>query len=213
MIHETVVTQETGCRHFHRGISWGAIILGALVAVGLSFLLNLFSLAIGISAFTLNQTGANVAAIGSLLGILIGVIVSMLVAGYTAGYFAHFQCHKRNLGIVYGFATWVLALIFSAALAAPMGGYVASYTNNAAPNVNVSTKHPGTAPAVSVETTSTSTAKESNKKTVNVQTNAGTIAWGVFSIFMLFFIGAFSSCLGGIWGMHCKRDDDIVHTL
>ncbi len=49
-----------GCKR----ISWSAILIGAIVAVGLGFLLNMFCLAIGLSAFTLDDQGKTVVAVG-----------------------------------------------------------------------------------------------------------------------------------------------------
>jgi hypothetical protein len=38
-------------------IAWKPIIAGALVAIGFTFLLNIFSVAIGLTAFTTNSEG------------------------------------------------------------------------------------------------------------------------------------------------------------
>lgn len=214
MINEPIITEERHYhRHAHKRISWTAIFIGALVALGLGFLLNLFGLAIGLSAFTLNDTGANVIAIGGLLGILIGVIVSMLAAGYTAGYLGRLYCPKRNLGIVYGFSTWTLALILSALITAPLSQHVSTFTKNnvTSPSVSVTTDNSKNAnnnlTSASVESTSTPTAQNPNQKTININAPTETLAWGAFSIFLLFFLSAFFCCLGACWGMNCHRDD------
>lgn len=74
---------------------WTAVIAGALVGLGIGFLLNLFGAAIGLSAYKMNQSEA-VLAIGGVIGLLIGVIVAMGASGFVAGYlgrFHHCYCH------------------------------------------------------------------------------------------------------------------------
>jgi len=71
---ETIDASHCCCPpHVYKRISWTAIFVGAIVAVGLSFLLNLFGIAIGLSAFTLSTDGASVLAVGGLVGMIIGV--------------------------------------------------------------------------------------------------------------------------------------------
>ncbi len=110
-------------------ISWNAILVGALIGIGLSFLLNLFSVAIGLSIVKTTQEGLATLAIGGFIGLLIGTIVSMFVAGLAAGYLGRPYSIKRNLGIVYGFTTWCSALILMMLLASPIGSYVTSYSS------------------------------------------------------------------------------------
>jgi len=166
-------------------ISWSAIFIGAIVGVGLMFLLNLFGLAIGLSAVSASTGGAYVLATGGLLGIIISIVASTLVAGYAAGYLGRFHCPKRNLGIVYGFASWTVALILTAVIATHLTAYITAYTNAISHSAFVST------------------ASTEVKATVS----PSGLAWGAFSVFVLFFIGAFSSCLGACLGMHCRRED------
>ena len=66
----------------YKRMSWTAIFVGALIGTGLGFLLHLFGIAIGLSAFSLTPDGATAVAIGGIVGMLIGVIASMLAAGY-----------------------------------------------------------------------------------------------------------------------------------
>lgn len=185
-----------------RRISWSAVFAGALVGVGLGFLLNLFGIAIGLSAYSINN-GATVVAVGGLIGILIGVIASMLVAGYAAGYLGRGYCPRRNLGILYGFTTWTVALILSAAVSAHISHHVVNYSNAITHTVVAPDNTEGTPSA-----TITNTDKpQPTKPQVNVQVTPEQLAWTSFTIFVLFFIGAFATCVGACWGMSCKRDD------
>lgn len=201
---EVVTPIEHSCHCCHpRRISWSAMLVGALVAVGLAFLLNIFGIAIGLSAFTVGPDGANVIAIGGLIGIVIGVIVTMLVAGYAAGYLGRVYCPQRNLGIVYGFTTWCLALLISAVVAAHVSSYVTTYANT----ISNSTIVVSSTPTTTATTVTTKANNEGTQKAAKVTATPNTLAWGAFSVFALFFIGAFSSCVGACWGMSCCRED------
>lgn len=90
---------------FPKRLSWSAIFFGALIALGLGFLLNLLGCAIGLSLFNLSNEGDIVISIGGLIGIITGLISSMILAGYATGYLSREYHPQRNLGIMYGFAT------------------------------------------------------------------------------------------------------------
>ncbi|MGQ3888715.1 hypothetical protein ACQUW5_06735 [Legionella sp. CNM-1927-20] len=189
-----------------RRISWSAVFVGALVGVGLGFLLNLFGLAIGLTAFSVNNdTGATAVAIGGLIGILIGIIASMVAAGYTAGYLGRYYCPKKNIGVIYGFTTWTLALLLSAIVTAHVGNYAASYTNNMA-RTGVSARNDTMATAANT-LTPTTTQAGTNNRTTTVTASPESLAASAFIVFVLFFLGALACCFGAVWGMSCKRDD------
>lgn len=199
MIKEAVAYHE---HHCSKRICWSAIFIGGLIGVGLSFLLNLFSVAIGLTAFTVGKNGAIALAIGGFVGIIVAVIVSMLVAGYAAGYLGRLYSPRRNLGILYGFATWCVALILSAIVSSHVSHYVAGYSQSTVGSTVVVVEEnvgKNKAPAVNVTA--------DDNQNVKVSATPGVIASGAFAIFALFFIGAASACLGGCWGMSCRRED------
>src|SRR5687767_10657531 len=76
---------KCGCGCRPKAISWTAILAGALVGMGLTFLLNTFSIGIGLSLVRTTEDGLTSLAIGGFIGLLIGAIVSMFAAGFTAG--------------------------------------------------------------------------------------------------------------------------------
>lgn len=210
MKKETVVAQEE-CHHHtmvhpFKRISWTAILAGALVAVGLGFLLNLFGIAIGLSAYSASPDGAQVIAIGGLLGIIIGTIAAMVTAGYAAGYLGRLYCPQRNLGIIYGFTTWTVALILSTIVAAHFTHHVAAYTNAISQThvTTINTQEPHTT-ALAVATPKP--ANQPQTAAVNVTVPAKHLALSAGIIFALFFIGAVSACVGACWGMCCKREE------
>ena len=90
-------------------ISWTALLVAAFVAVGLSFLLNLFSIAIGLGAITITSTGETKLAAGGVISLTLGSIIVMFTSGWVAGYLGQTNCPKRNQGILYGFASWCVA--------------------------------------------------------------------------------------------------------
>ncbi len=195
----------------HRRISWSAILVGALVAVGLGFLLNIFGMAIGLSAVTMNSDGTDAIAIGGYLGFVISVVAAMFVAGYASGYLGRLCCPQRNLGILYGFTTWTLAIILSALLMGYVGDYLSTYnTNMSAANPVAAAADAGTSTngnVVSTEPVTIKTAASSTEpaKSVQVTPSAGNMATAAYLLFALFFLGALASCLGACWGMCCDN--------
>lgn len=215
MIEQTIPVQEvheepcTIHHHHFKRISWTAIFVGALIGVGLGFLLTLFSMAIGLSLFTLSRNGAIVLAIGGFLGVVIGLIASMLAAGYAAGYLGRLYCPKRNLGIVYGFTTWTVALLLSAVAIGHISQYVANYPTAIPHSVKqmipVVTANPE---AVNPNASAPEGQKQMTAdNTMRIDTSPSNLAWNGLVIFVLFFIGAVSTCFGACWGMTCKRID------
>jgi len=188
----------------HKAISWTAIITGALIGVGLSFLLNLFSVSIGLSAFTTSTDGLSTLAIGGFIGMLIGVIVTMFITGWVAGYLGQPYCAQRNLGVLYGFTAWCLALILAVLLATSISHFVTNYamTVSHAPAASVNMTTDESAPVVS----ETKRTDHGSEVTVNTEKAANVIGATAFVTFILFFVGALSSCFGGHSGYEARRN-------
>lgn len=193
-----------------KGISWSAVVAGTLVGIGLGFLLNLFNIAIGLSAFTVSKEGLETLAVGGFIGLLIGTIVSMFAAGWVSGFVArHCTFHKRK-GVLYGFATWTLILLVTAAFASHLGDFLDSYHFSI-------TNTKGESMAAHANTNETQMSKNSPQRQADQnmhqeQTEKAVREVGVslFITFFLFFIGALSSCIGGYLGVcHCKDEERI----
>jgi hypothetical protein len=207
MINENLsVTEKEYMIHRRYRICWSAIFSGALVGVGLGFLLYLYSAAISLSAFSSSAHGASVIAIGGLLGMLIGVIASMATAGFVAGYLGRYHYYHIHGGVIYGFITWSLALLMSILIAGPMMHYVSSYENALTHRVNMET------PKVMVNDDATANDAKSTIFTHKNKTNSTVaeltpteLAGSGWIVFVLFFVGALSSCIGACFGMQCKR--------
>jgi hypothetical protein len=204
MKKETVDTQEQRCiTSPYKRISWSAILVGALVGLGLSFLLNLFGLAIGLSATTAGEDGAMALAIGGVIGVIIAIIASMVAAGYAAGYLGRLYCPGRNLGILYGFTTWSVALLLAAAVAAQVNNYATTYSQAVMGTTLITAQ--SSEGKVNRDARSSSNEKKSTLTKIVVTPNC--LIAGAFILFILFFIGAVSACVGACWGMNSKRED------
>lgn len=201
MSTENIIRTAECCKTSQTRVCWAALFAGAFVGVGLGFLLNLFGMAIGLSAYSSTPNGATVIAIGGVIGLLIGAIAAMGTAGFVAGYlgrFHHCYCHG---GVLYGFITWSLALILSALLIIPMSHYVSFYEDNLNPSfAPVEISHAVTGANVDA-------VNPNNPSTPPASVQSKHLAWSGWVLFILFFVGALSSCIGGCYGMRCKRDE------
>lgn len=216
MINKTVIED----RHMHKHlcctkcISWTAIFAGALVGIGLNFLLNVFGLSIGLTAFTSTQEGVFAVAVGGYFAILLGSIVSMYVAGWVTGYVGrvHSICRRHiGVGILYGFITWCLALIITVLLTTHVNQFI-SYHKEAlmtpsAHSIVLNTTTNDNAPVVSQQTL---TDKVNNTSTTHVVVNpekaANAIGTSLFLTFFVFFAGALASCFGGYFGLKHRAE-------
>ncbi|KTD25196.1 hypothetical protein [Legionella maceachernii] len=162
--NETVsTTLNVGNFNAAKRISWTAIFTGAIVGVGLSFLLGLLGAAIGLSMVNMGANRMGMVALSGSIGVLISIIISMLVAGYTAGYLGRLYCPRRNLGVLYGFTTWAIILILSAVLTTHMSAYVSTYSNPASPPI-VNTTGSSQSSVAPQETTASVTNPQSTSK-------------------------------------------------
>lgn len=200
-----------------RQVSWTAVIVGAFVGMGLSFLLNLFSIATGLSFVTNNKEGLVTLAVGGFIGLLIGAVATMFTAGFVAGKLGQKYNPKRNLGVVYGFTTWSVMLVLTALLASHMGKYVTVYSNFVSNPTTTSFhmergawKH-GKGANVVVTTADKNADKNTDKNVMvdqDTQDAANKLGIASFLVFAIFFIGALSCCIGGHYGMTCVCHDD-----
>lgn len=181
MMNDEMKMHSLECKCF----SWKPILIGALAAIGFSFLLNLFSIAIGLTAFTTNSQGVETLAFGGLIATALGLVVSMFAAGWLAGYTGSRYCVKRHMGALYGFLTWCLALIIMIFLADHIQHYVMGYTHFIS------------------GTGMTYVAASNSAAGMQASTNASTtsLVISTYIVFVLFFLSAFACSFGGHAGM------------
>lgn len=184
--------------HECRCLAWKPVIAGAMVAIGLAFLLNLFSVAIGLTAFTTNSDGVETLAFGGLLGTAIGIVASMFASGWVAGFLGQRSCTKRHIGALYGFLAWVLALIITIFLAGHIQQYVSFYGHFISGTANVVVEN---APAAAPVAKATGKAAAAAAVAANTTATAKSLVISTYILFTLFFLSAFASTLGGHCGM------------
>jgi len=207
----TVITDvPTTCHIPHHRISWAAIFAGAFTGLGLGFLLQLFGMAINLSAYHVGSAGAETTiAIGGFLGLLIGVFASMGTAGYVSGYLGKFHCTHHHAGAIYGFATWSLALLLAAVLMMPLSHYVSAWNNILAPHAAVSDMMSN--PHEAAMDTDTEKKPANKAETPLSKAAPTTLAGSSWMLFILFFLGAFASCIGGCLGVGCRKSCTHTH--
>lgn len=180
MVNEINIIHPIDCKCF----TWKPVLAGGLVAIGFSFLLNLFSVAIGLTVFTADSQGVEKLALSGLIATSLGIIVSMFAAGWLTGYLGNRHCTKRHLGALYGFLAWCVALILMVFIADYMAKYISFYTHFIS----------GTAytPAIAVSNVTTKIVNTTTEKHLVIST---------YIVFCLFFLSAFACSLGGHCGM------------
>lgn len=199
-------------------ISWSAVLSGALVAIGLGFLLNLFGLAIGLSAFTTDKEGMAALAIGGYIGLLIGAVITMYIAGWVAAYlgrhyYRNLNYFNRRIGAVYGFVTWAAALIIMVIIAAQINDYIATYQSTLArPNSVLADRSDQTARSATMAGGKAAQDRAASAMPGdNVQEKQARLAgMTLFSMFLLFFVGAISATFGGIYGFIPRDEEDEI---
>jgi hypothetical protein len=197
----------THCHKCVKLISWTGVIAGALIATGLSFLFNLFDIGIGLSVVSNSKEGVETVIVGGLIGMIIGAIVTMYVAGWVSGYIARPYCWNPHLGVLQGFTTWCLALIITLIL---LSSHVSFVTFGS----QLLSRHVSTNPMVQITTNENAPAVSEirgnrSQVTINAEKSANNLGTGTLITFLIFFLGAVSSCFGGYCGAghrdHCCK--------
>lgn len=212
-IHEEPIVP--GCRNY---LSWTAIVAGAFVAIGISFLFDLFGMGIGLSAYsvTTTQTGANALAFGGYVAMVLAGMIAMFAGGWVSGYIGRPTCIQGCHGILYGFITWCLALILSFILVAYAADFM-TFQYRALTNSNISnftttsnTAMPSFSPTGRNAAGAANTGGGRNTEVnVNDEQAAKETAKTVLMLFLLFFAGALASAFGGYTAVkRCRYYDE-----
>lgn len=192
--------------HPFKRVCWTAILAGALVGIGLTFLVNLFGMVIGLSIFTVDEaSGAAAIAIGGVIGVLVGILVAMFLAGYTSGYLGRHLAPKRNIGILYGFLTWILALLLTGFVMSNLSNHVTNYSSVVAgPRVSLNASTEKKDSSVTIDKAKKS---DNETKAVKVMASARDMTIVSFLVFVFFLLGAAAACWGGCAGMSCRHEE------
>lgn len=211
-IHEEHIVPV--CKHY---LSWTAIIAGAFVAIGISFLFDLFGMGISLSAYsaTTTQTGANALAFGGYIAMVFASMIAMFAGGWVSGYIGRPICTTGCHGILYGFVTWCLALILSFILVAYAADFM-TFQYRALTNSNIS--NVAMPSNTAMQAMSAFSRNEANAGVTGGGRNAGMTmtdeaaaketAKNLLLIFLLFFAGALASAFGGYIAVkRCRQCD------
>ncbi len=113
----TVETTPVYPSYAHPLISWGSLILGALVAIAVGVLLNLL-VAVFDATATLHEVKVNGEASGN--GLLLGVFggIANLIALFTGGFVAARSANHpdHHDGLLHGFGVWALSFVVAFAI-------------------------------------------------------------------------------------------------
>lgn len=193
----------THSMYTHKCISGGAILVGGLIGMGLSFLLNMFSAGIGLTAFTTSSSGQMVLAMGGLLGALVGSIAIMFTTGWAAGYLAaRKNVLKPALGALYGFAAWSVALFLSAFLVAHGSQLMMTQSFMGQQQTAAVISKVGTETMQTVaEKTNLNPPASTEAVQRDTELAAHNLGLSMLIGFLVFFVGALSSCIGGYCGI------------
>jgi hypothetical protein len=177
--------------------SWTAVFVGALVGLGLTFLLNLFSLAVGISIFA-QQTNdkISISMSGTILFILVAVI-STFWTGWVAGRLTVLPSVRKRWGFLYGFCAWCISFIMTVMLLMNTLQFTQFHSNFTSKNLTT-IKITNQIPMLTESQGS------------NAETDKKIISLNAYVTFIFFFIGATSSAIGGYVGFRENKNEKYI---
>lgn len=202
--HDAPAQLETG--HSINCLSWSAVIVGALVAVALGFLLNIFGMAINLSAYTNTSEGTTTFVVAGFLSMVLSTMIVLFFSGWISGYLGRSYCLNPNFGLLYGLVTWCLALFLMVVLSSSVGDFMnsqySSVTSSASERFANHTKHPL---ADTIQKGIKGIGGASHQSSAHSETaDNKDVSKALYLVFILFFVGAISSCYGGYVGMQRK---------
>ncbi|KTD16049.1 hypothetical protein EAW55_04590 [Legionella jordanis] len=177
-----------------RYISWSAILAAAIIGVGLNFLLNLLSLGLGISSFSISVQGETRFSLAGFFCFCLSAMISMFSTGWIAGRLSPCVLSQR-WGAFYGFLAWCLLLIFTIILITNMIQYSAFHSNFTSNLVAI--KLTNNAPML---TQTAADIQQNTPLSINIETNKKVLTLNALLTFILFALGACASVIGGILG-------------
>ncbi|STY31237.1 Uncharacterised protein [Legionella wadsworthii] len=176
-------------------ISWTALFSGALAGVGLNFLLNLLALTIGLCSFSITASGETNLSLWGFGWFILFSLISMFTTGWVAGALSPKILKRKLWGLLIGFLSWSILLIFIIVLLTNMIQYASFHSNFTSNLVEVKIRND------SPMLTETKAHRINNSPlTFNIETHKKIITLNAFLTFLLFFTGALSSSIGGLLG-------------
>jgi hypothetical protein len=178
-------------------VKWSAIFSGALVGVGLNFLLNLLALSLNLASFTLNAAGNLSFSLGGFLCFCIFAVIAMFTTGWIAGRLSP-PLYSPRWGVFFGFLAWSILLIITIIIITNMIQYAAFHANFTANLVAIRISN--NTPMMTETFADLTHGLEYGKKILTLN---------ALLTFILFFVGSAASCWGGYLGLkrafQCKN--------
>jgi hypothetical protein len=132
-IHETYGSTVITRPGVSRGISWGAIFAGAVLATVTSVVLNLLGLGIGAVSLQPGARNAGGIGIGAGVWLIVANLIALYVGGWAAGKLSNSR--RRSEGVLHGLITWGFVTIFAVYLVGNVVGALVGGTANMASQV------------------------------------------------------------------------------
>lgn len=180
-------------------ISWSAIFAGAIAGVGANFLFNLLALSLGIDSFSIDSPGETRFSYSGIAGFILFAVLAMFFTGFIAGILTP-KFKNKIWGLLYGFLSWCVLLIFTIILITNFIQYTAFHTNFSSNLVAV--KIQNNSPML---TETKAHALKNTPLSFNIETHKKIITLNAYFTFFLFFVGALSSMFGGLTGYSFSR--------
>lgn len=173
------------CKH----LSWYAVWVGALVALGLTFLFNLLTVGIGLTLYTVDDQGMQVIRWSGLAWMFVGGYIMLFIAGWCTGkqICNGFSFHPCN-GILHGFMAWTVYLIISVIL---FSFFIEATSTTLMKNAFFN---------ITLGSNANPTSSTPNPDAVQ------TMGLATLSTFLLFAIGALGSCIGAYCGIKASQE-------
>lgn len=178
-------------------VSWTAILIAALSGLGLNFLLNLLSLAIGISVFATQDNNSISVSLTGIVGFIFVAIISMFTTGWIAGKLTILPNIRKRWGLLYGFAAWSLSFVMTVVLLMNMIQFTQFHSNFTSKNLT----------AIKISNQAPMLTETQNS---NSETEKRIIALNAYVTFFFFLIGACSSSIGGFLGFNSNKSDKYI---
>ncbi|TAL64470.1 MAG: hypothetical protein EPN84_03380 [Legionella sp.] len=176
-------------------LSWSALFAGAVAGVGLNFLLNLLALGLGLASFSIGILGETVFSWIGFFCFCLSAIVAMFATGWIAGKLTPHNLQSRYWGVLIGFLSWSILLMFTIILITNMIQYAAFHSNFTSNLVEIRLK--SNAPML---TGTTAQMLNHAPLSFNIETHNKIISLNALLTFLLFLIGSIASALGGFLG-------------
>lgn len=185
---------ETSCNSYGDKvcIPWGAIIIGAIISVSYTTLLNMLGIGLGLIIFDPERFNMVKLGHGAIAWMTLSGIISMMAGGYLVGKFSNTNCKLKRC--CYGIAAWALAMSFTVMVATTASGlFMGGAINITRGSVYVVEQQYAAANAAS---NNQSNVLDTN---TNIKKSANNIGKASVMMFLAFFLSAIAGIVSAMY--------------